>query len=511
MNTYNHAPAPSSLTLQRKRPHNTMTHVKPQEVPQHSAHTAKPLARNTGNTDAPQCNPRDFIPEGGTAHPYGGDITDCLSAGDLDGLILPLLGTEYLGASLFYSFRTGNLSADALATCINNTLTTYGRVFLPIHIRHHWMSAIMRRTPDLRLTVQVVDSAPSPFTAREVRSLLATVLGTTTPIIFTSFGRQIRGSNECGLFVLRIAEALAEHDAAWTPPHDTSHVSLGHRRCELAQRLAKHQVTKHRINTRSRWRHNPYNATHTSPHKPGENKEKEKYGGGSGTNSPTSTPPSHPSTTTPSSHPLPNIHAPTMPYLNTPGSAIPRRKSYGAIRALLRECSLGDIIEVAWSGPHEEGTWVGTIARKRTPGLECLVQFTYLLCSSCASWHELPESMTLEVPRRPTDYYQIRLLQRTPHTELDCLDDRDEIDPPNLDSDNEDQLATQVDDSVRLSYSDISNDTDDVTPIDARQLHHDLDIEQQSTDQLGTEERALLPVSILGPQIPAKEALKLFI
>ena len=119
--------------------------------------------------------------------------------------------------------------------------------------------------------------------------------------------------------------------------------------------------------------------------------------------------------------------------------------------------------------------------------------------------------MTLEVPRRPTDYYQIRLLQRTPRTELDCLDDRDEIDPPNLDSDNEDQLATQVDDSVRLSYSDISNDTDDVTPIDARQLHHDLDIEQQPTDQLGTEERALLPVSILGPQIPAKEAFKLFV
>ena len=123
--------------------------------------------------------------------------------------------------------------------------------------------------------------------------------------------------------------------------------------------------------------------------------------------------------------------------------------------------------------------------------------------------------MILEVPRRPTDYYQ-RLLQRIPHTELDCLEkslclERDEIDPPNLDSDNEDQLATQVDDSVRLSYSDISNDTDDVTPIDARQLHHDLDIEQQPTDQLGTEERALLPVLLLGPQIPAKEVFKLFI
>ena len=73
---------------------------------------------------------------------------------------------------------------------------------MPVHVRHHWVMAILRRVDTTIPEMIVFDSAPSPITRSDVRKLARAL---EIPVEFHSPLRQREGSNECGLFAVLYA------------------------------------------------------------------------------------------------------------------------------------------------------------------------------------------------------------------------------------------------------------------------------------------------------------------
>ncbi len=83
--------------------------------------------------------------------PKGGSIEDCLDAYDIDALLLgSIIKDRYVSALTFFQFREMIITADEMRRQIDlalrNTTTHDSWAALPIHIRRHWLLAIVRRT-----------------------------------------------------------------------------------------------------------------------------------------------------------------------------------------------------------------------------------------------------------------------------------------------------------------------------------------------------------------------------
>jgi hypothetical protein len=132
----------------------------------------------------------------------GGDISDCLAASDLDGLLQPLLGKHYVKATTLYQVRIGQKPAEAVRERLANRVSKVGWLLAPLHVRFHWTTAIFHLKDEV-LTMHVLDSAPSPITRGDINDL-ANRLGIPLAHVVAPVTQQAR-SNECGLHVVQYA------------------------------------------------------------------------------------------------------------------------------------------------------------------------------------------------------------------------------------------------------------------------------------------------------------------
>lgn len=131
----------------------------------------------------------------------GGDLADCLSDTDIDGVVAPVAGRRYIEAACFYEMRTGRRPPAGLLALITERVKECGYALMPVHIRHHWTLATIFMGQGA-LMAKIFDSAPSAVTRKDMTTQFAK-LGIEPS--FNTHGKQPRGSNQCGLHVCRSA------------------------------------------------------------------------------------------------------------------------------------------------------------------------------------------------------------------------------------------------------------------------------------------------------------------
>lgn len=136
---------------------------------------------------------------------------------------------NYVPAVLFYRVRReespsvrGRLAED-LVHRIWRALRDYDYVIMPVHVRYHWTTAVIRRAGE-RLSTVVYDSARHPATGRDIIYHFTRDLGLDPPAI-VAHARQQRGSAECGLHVFLVGAWLA-HGTRPLPLEQTSPPAL---------------------------------------------------------------------------------------------------------------------------------------------------------------------------------------------------------------------------------------------------------------------------------------------
>ena len=129
-------------------------------------------------------------------NPRGGDFHDCLSATEIDSVLAPI--KQVLSAFLFYKFRLGKISQEEFYSKIKEGLEAHGIIYMPLHIRYHWILMIVRQAEG-GVCGEIFDSAPSKLVIKEVKKILR---DTVPNLTFRPTMRQHRGSNECGIFVI---------------------------------------------------------------------------------------------------------------------------------------------------------------------------------------------------------------------------------------------------------------------------------------------------------------------
>jgi hypothetical protein len=166
-------------------------------------------------------------------NPSGGGYFDCLSSDEIDRVVAPLIGQEYISALEFFMVRTGRKLAAPLRERILKSLKAGRRVFAPVHVRFHWTLAVFDMI-DAEVIVHVFDSAPSEVTRGDIVALLRHC-GFDEPF-FVPCGKQPRDSVECGIHVVLNAWRVFLELEPLAPGRV---LSLGHLRAACAQLAAK--------------------------------------------------------------------------------------------------------------------------------------------------------------------------------------------------------------------------------------------------------------------------------
>ncbi|MDP3762438.1 MAG: hypothetical protein Q8R01_18190 [Ramlibacter sp.] len=131
------------------------------------------------------------------ALPAGGDYADCLSATELDDVLEPMLGDAYVRATVLYNVRVGRASTTEVEKMLLRRTARNPLVIAPLHVRHHWVCAVLSASQEGGLTATVVDSAPGSATRHDIEVLLRRLHIRNAKIVCC--GRQPRNSNECGV------------------------------------------------------------------------------------------------------------------------------------------------------------------------------------------------------------------------------------------------------------------------------------------------------------------------
>jgi hypothetical protein len=143
------------------------------------------------------------------ATPVGGNIRDCLSSDDLDGLLAPWLKDHYVDARLLFDIKNKCPRARDIASGLVHRLKVHRWLFLPAHTRHHWASAIIWLDGAGRAQVDLYDSAPSACTRKDFQRIFDKI--GFYNVRFASHARQPRDSNDCGLHMVWIAAFQKAH------------------------------------------------------------------------------------------------------------------------------------------------------------------------------------------------------------------------------------------------------------------------------------------------------------
>lgn len=146
----------------------------------------------------------------------GGEWLDCLSASEIDE-ILGRYSEATVSAFHFYNFRRGKLGEEEFVKILEEGVESHGRLYVPLHIRYHWILLVVSgKKAGLRGVVW--DSAPSVVVKRDVTKYLKTAI---QQITFERGMKQLRASNECGLFVIMNAIRLSQGLEVRVPPMPT--------------------------------------------------------------------------------------------------------------------------------------------------------------------------------------------------------------------------------------------------------------------------------------------------
>ena len=129
-----------------------------------------------------------------------GDMTACLSASDVDGLVRPVV---LFPSDTFFYFG----ERVPLITAKIGAIRAGQSGLAVLWVRHHWVAvefkAVMGESSDdasIRLHVDVFDSARSTPVERTLLRQFAVLGILTKDVYFRASPQQIRGSDECGLF-----------------------------------------------------------------------------------------------------------------------------------------------------------------------------------------------------------------------------------------------------------------------------------------------------------------------
>ena len=135
----------------------------------------------------------------------GGDVFDCFSSSDLDlffsffDLELKFLKSKVVSSKCFYDFRTNSISKDDFLkeTC---NFEDFNFIFVPLHISFHWVFSVFCKINGA-VVVFVFDSAPNFCNFQQIKRIFQTKLDIKS-VFFIQTAKQIRFSNECGVFVV---------------------------------------------------------------------------------------------------------------------------------------------------------------------------------------------------------------------------------------------------------------------------------------------------------------------
>lgn len=133
----------------------------------------------------------------------GGDWGDCLNDKEID-FVLSRFEIPHTPARMFFDLKNNTITKERVLSllCKEN-----GLCFAPVHVRHHWVLAVMKIENKNVLQTKIFDSAPSCIVKKDIEKMWKS-LGLPHPA-FAICPRQARGTNECGLFA--IVNALAVH------------------------------------------------------------------------------------------------------------------------------------------------------------------------------------------------------------------------------------------------------------------------------------------------------------
>jgi len=171
--------------------------------------TTSPLSQSNGRVRA----------ELGAGAGYDG----CLNADDIDSLLERLDvawrcgDRERVSAWWFFLARTqGGNHMKNLQRHIDECLRRGVAIVLPVHVRHHWMTAVVSRADD-GVSVTTLDSAPSAAARRDISRWMEVLLqGHRVTVRPAPFPRQLRCSEECGLFTtLAVAVFMLAGQVPW--------------------------------------------------------------------------------------------------------------------------------------------------------------------------------------------------------------------------------------------------------------------------------------------------------
>jgi len=171
----------------------------------------------------------------------GAGYDKCLDANDIDGLLERLQvpwtcdNAERVSAWEFFNARTkGAECLQRFRERLMDMLSKDGRVVVPVHVRHHWLTVVMRRVGE-SVHMASLDSAPSAAARRDVNMWMITLFrGTDVLITPQPFPRQKRFSEECGLFtVLAVTAHMRADRVSWDEIADAV-VSLADWRRDIA-------------------------------------------------------------------------------------------------------------------------------------------------------------------------------------------------------------------------------------------------------------------------------------
>ena len=156
-----------------------------------------------------------------------GELSDL----DFDVRMAPAFPT-YVLATLFYRVRTEvrpSVSRDLARGLVERlcpVLERHSYATMPVHVRYHWTTAVVRQISG-RLTTVIYDSAQHPAAARDINFHFTRDLGLER-LVIVAHTKQFAGSAECGPHILLVG-AWAAYGARplpqvqLTPPR---HISL---------------------------------------------------------------------------------------------------------------------------------------------------------------------------------------------------------------------------------------------------------------------------------------------
>ena len=134
----------------------------------------------------------------------GGDFANCLSDRNIDTVLQQALGHNYIDAyQFFFMCGEGPNAARKLGNRIRASLPNIGDwLILPVHTRHHWATAVIRRVND-DVSAIIYDSAAAPCTRDDFIRYFGW-MGIPLRRVVCHI-RQPKNSNECGLHIILIS------------------------------------------------------------------------------------------------------------------------------------------------------------------------------------------------------------------------------------------------------------------------------------------------------------------